>query len=181
MSELFRNVGRMTLTGEHRSTWAKNASQCDFVHHKSHMDWQVLLGPSLGVMVPTSFVYYVIPLSVSVRQYHQQAGVYCLLNAFLLHAGVTKIHMLNLWLRQIKLKVTGNEQNQMLQNICDFSGMSFYRAWYVCTVILGTSASLTFKRCFFIFSLHFVVSEDVCDHLVYFALSSRYANTYVWK
>ena len=63
----------------------------------------------------------------------------------------------------------------MLQNICDFSGMRFYRSWYVCTVILGTSASLTCKRCFFfIFSLQFVVFEDVRDHLVYFALSSRY-------
>jgi len=57
-----------------------------------------------------------------------QARVYSLLNALLLHAGVMKVHWLNLWLRQIKLKVTGNEQNQMLQNICDFSGMHFYRA-----------------------------------------------------
>jgi len=88
--------------GEHRSTWGKNASQCDFVHHKSHMDWQVLLGLSLGVMVLTSSVYYVIPLSVSVRQYHYQARVYSLLTALLLHAGVTKIHWLNLWLIQIK-------------------------------------------------------------------------------
>jgi len=80
------------------------------------------------MMILTSSVYYVIPLSVSVRQYHHQARVYSLLTALLLHAGVTKIHWLNLWLRQIKLKVTWNEQNQMLQNICDFSGMRFYRA-----------------------------------------------------
>jgi len=29
----------MTLTGRNRSTRKKKTCQCNFVHHKSHMDW----------------------------------------------------------------------------------------------------------------------------------------------
>jgi hypothetical protein len=29
----------MKLTGENRSTWGENLSQCHFVQHQSHMDW----------------------------------------------------------------------------------------------------------------------------------------------
>ena len=29
----------MKLTGENRSTWGQNLSQCHFVHHEAHMDW----------------------------------------------------------------------------------------------------------------------------------------------
>jgi len=50
---VFWNVGRVTLTGETEVLGGKNASRCCFVHHKSHMDWRVLLGPSLWMMILT--------------------------------------------------------------------------------------------------------------------------------
>jgi hypothetical protein len=42
--------------GEHRSTWGKNASQCDFVHHKSHMGYPEMILSLSGVARPLGLV-----------------------------------------------------------------------------------------------------------------------------
>jgi len=123
MSELFKNVGRMTLMGGIPKYFGEKRVPVRFcspqIPHGLAGTVRTIT-PSDG---PNKLCFQRFGTAVPSSGMRVQFA-YCITLA----RWCYKIHWLNLWLRQIKLNVTWNEQNQMLQNICNFSGMRFYRA-----------------------------------------------------